>query len=312
MNTQLATATATEIYIPRSTKKDRRSKTEISVLKLEIYRLLEAEQPMTIRHCFYRLVSSGVLDKTEAEYKGTLIRLLSKMRRNGEIPYHWLVDSTRWVRRPETHQSVIELLDDCKRTYRRALWREQPVYAEVWCEKDTIASILSQITMQFDVPLMVARGFSSLTFIYGAAEIIKSQNKPTHILYFGDHDPSGKSISTVLERDLRDFSDGADISFTRLAITEQQIIDLNLPTRPTKKTDSRAKNFIGESVEVDAISATDLQDLVTNAIVELINPDAYWAVKAAEDSERESLSRFVSNYKNQQARIKFHNEQTKN
>jgi hypothetical protein len=287
MNTQLATAT--QIYRPRSTKKDRRSKTEISVLKSEIYRLLEAEQPMTIRHCFYRLVSSGVLDKTEAEYKGTLIRLLSKMRRNGEIPFHWLVDSTRWVRQIKTYDSLTEMAEDCKRTYRRALWREQPVYVEVWCEKDTIASILSQVTTQFDVPLMVARGFSSITFIYGAAEIIKNQNKPTHILYFGDHDPSGKSISTVLERDLRDFSDGADITFTRLAITEQQIIDLNLPTRPTKKTDSRAKNFVGESVEVDALSAASLKVLVNNAIVGLINPDAYWAVRAAEDSERETL-----------------------
>jgi hypothetical protein len=258
-------------------------------LKSEIYDLLEAEQPMTIRHCFYRLVSFGVLDKTEAEYKGTLIRLLSKMRRNGEIPFHWLVDSTRWVRQAKTYNSLTEMAENCKRTYRRALWREQPVYVEVWCEKDTIASILSQVTSEFDVPLMVARGFSSITFIYGAAEIIKSQNKPTHILYFGDHDPSGKSISTVLERDLRAFSDGADITFTRLAITEQQIIDLNLPTRPTKKTDSRAKNFVGESVEVDALSAESLKVLVSNAIVELIEPNAYWTVKAAEDSERETL-----------------------
>jgi hypothetical protein len=289
MNTQSATATATQTYRSRSTKKDRRSKTAISVLKSAIYELLEAEQPMTIRHCFYRLVSFGVLDKTEAEYKGTLIRLLSKMRRNGEIPFHWLVDSTRWVRQAKTYHSLSEMAEDCKRTYRRALWREQPVYVEVWCEKDTIASILSQITTQFDVPLMVARGFSSLTFIYGAAEIIKSQNRPTHILYFGDHDPSGKSISAVLERDLRDFSDGADITFTRLAITEQQIIDLNLPTRPTKKTDSRSKNFVGESVEVDALSADNLKVLVNNGIVELIDPDAYWAVKAAEDSERETL-----------------------
>jgi hypothetical protein len=53
-------------------------------------------------------------------------------------------------------------------------------YVEVWCEKDTIASILSQVTAQFDVPLMVARGFSSITFIYGAAEIIKNQVKSLH------------------------------------------------------------------------------------------------------------------------------------
>jgi hypothetical protein len=88
---------------------------------------------------------------------------------------------------------------------------------------------------------------------------------------------------------LRDFSGGADITFRRLAVTEEQIIDWNLPTRPTKKTDSRAKNFIGESVEVDAISATRLQQLAFEAICSLIDEDAYRAVRVAEESERESL-----------------------
>jgi hypothetical protein len=91
---------------------------------------------------------------------------------------------------------------------------------------------------------------------------------------------------------LRKYSDDAEIHFTRLAVTEQQIIDLNLPTRPTKATDSRAKNFVGESVEIDAISADELKVLVHNEIVELIDPTAYWAVKAAEDSERETLGYF--------------------
>jgi hypothetical protein len=88
-------------YIPRSIKKRRRTKQEIEALELAIYWQLKAEQPMTIRHLFYRLVSAGVLDKTEAEYKGTLVRLLSEMRRRSEVPFDWLVDSTRWVRNRE-------------------------------------------------------------------------------------------------------------------------------------------------------------------------------------------------------------------
>lgn len=283
----------------RSLKKARRSKSEIIALKIAIYELAEAENPMTIRHLFYRLVSKGVLDKDELAYKGTLVRVLGLMRENGEIPFEWFVDSTRWMRKPRTHNSIDDLLEESQRTYRRALWREQPFYCEVWTEKDAIATILSQTTAKFDVPLMVCRGFSSKTFLYSTGKAIKAQGKPTYIFYLGDCDPSGISISTVIERDLRKYSDDSEIYFKRLAVTDEQIIDWELPIRPTKKTDSRAKNFVGESVEIDAIPAADLQNLVNNAIVDLIDPDAYWVVKAAEESERESLTEFRKLYQMQ-------------
>jgi hypothetical protein len=270
----------------------RRTQAELDGLKADIYQVASEENPMTIRHLFYRLVSVCGWVKTEQIYKGTLIRLLGIMRESGEIPFEWFVDSTRWMRKPRTHDSVTALLKDCWQTYRRELWREQPVYCEVWTEKDAIASILWDITEQFDVPLMVCRGFSSKTFLYSTGQKIKEQGKPTHIFYLGDFDPSGLSISTVIERGLRKYSDDAEIHFTRLGVTEQQIIDLNLPTRPTKATDSRAKNFVGESVEIDAISAAELKVLVNNAIVGLIDPNAFWAVKAAEDSERDTLGYF--------------------
>jgi hypothetical protein len=275
----------------------RRTQTELDGLKADIYQVASEENPMTIRHLFYRLVSVCGWVKTEQIYKGTLIRLLGIMRESGEIPFEWFVDSTRWMRKPRTHNSIDDLLDDCQRTYRRALWREQPVYCEVWTEKDAIASILATKTAEFDVPLMVCRGFSSKTFLYSTGQAIKAQGKPTHIFYLGDFDPSGLSISTVIERDLRKYSDDSEIHFKWLAVTERQIIDLNLPTRPTKTTDSRAKNFIGESVEIDAISAAELQVLVNNAIVDLIEPSAYWAVKQAEESERVSLDSFRRIYK---------------
>jgi hypothetical protein len=218
------------------------------------------------------------------------------MRECGEIPYEWFVDSTRWIRKPITHNSISDLLEDCQRTYRRSLWRDQPAYCEVWTEKDAIASILVSKTDEFDVPLMVCRGFSSKTFLHSTGREIKRQGKPAHIFYFGDYDPSGLSISNVIERDLRKYSDNSEIYFKRLAVTEQQIVDFNLPTRPTKETDSRSKNFAGESVELDAIPAATLKVLAHNAIVDLIDPNAYWSVLSAEQSERESLAQFTRLY----------------
>ena len=50
-----------------------------------LYEALEDEHPMTVRQVFYQLVSRGVIRKTEAEYKGTVIRLLVEMRRDDAI-----------------------------------------------------------------------------------------------------------------------------------------------------------------------------------------------------------------------------------
>jgi hypothetical protein len=58
----------------------------------------------------------------------------------------------------------------------------------------------------------------------------------------------------------------ADITFERLAVTERQVADWRLPTRPTKKSDSRAKRFVEFSVELDAIPPGDLRALPEQTI----------------------------------------------
>ena len=42
---------------------------------------------MTVRQVFYQLVSRGVIEKTEAQYQGTVIRLMTEMRLSDELPY---------------------------------------------------------------------------------------------------------------------------------------------------------------------------------------------------------------------------------
>lgn len=100
---------------------------------------------------------------------------------------------------------------------------------------------------------MVSRGYSSLSYLHGAAMQIKYIYQPTHIYYFGDYDPSGRDIPIDIEAKPRRFAPEAEIHFEIIGVTPEQIEIFNLQTRPKKKTDSRSKNFEGESVEVDAI-----------------------------------------------------------
>lgn len=245
---------------------------------------------MTVRQLFYRLVSNGAIDKTEAEYKQTVVRLSGEMRLAGEIPFGWIADNTRWMRKPTTHSSLQDALNDTARTYRRSVWDDQGVYVEVWLEKDALAGVLMDVTSKWDVPLMVTKGFASLSYLHSAAETIEDQGKPTYLYYFGDHDPSGLDIPRQVEQGIRRFAPEADITFERVAVNPDQIEELNLPTRPTKKTDSRSKNFEGESVEVDAIEPARLRLIASECITQHIDPVAYRRMRDVEDAEKATIN----------------------
>ncbi len=217
------------------------------------------------------------------------------MRRAGEIPFGWIADSTRWMRKPISYSSLDNMLRRTAEAYRRSVWDNQDCYVEIWLEKDALAGVLSQETSSWDVPLMVTRGYPSLSFLHGAAETIAAQGKPTHLYYFGDYDPSGLDIPRKVESDLREFAPDAEIEFKRVAVTREQIESMKLTTRPTKRTDSRAKGFIGESVEVDAIPPKVLRGIVSDCITRHVDERAHEALLLAERNERSMLLSLIGN-----------------
>ena len=262
---------------------------EIETIKRAIYNALEEEHPATVRGLFYRLVSDGVVPKTEAAYKTTVVRLAGEMRKNGDLPYGWLADSTRMMRKPRSYNGVEDALRQTAMLYRHSLWADADAYIEVWSEKDAISGVLYDVTSTWDVPLMVTRGYPSITFLHAAAETISYVDKPVFLYYFGDHDPTGVAIPMHVEQQIRLMAPAAEVHFERVAVTEEQIEEYGLQTRPTKRTDSRSKGFVGESVEVDAIAPSTLRDLATSRISRHVDDHQLAALVAAEESERRSL-----------------------
>ena len=274
-------------------RRRRRSANEIRAIRDAIFDAVVEDWPMTVRQVFYRLVSNGVIEKREGEYKATVCRLLAEMRLHGELPFHWIADNTRWQRKPTTYSSLESALRRTYEAYRRSIWDTQDVYVEIWCEKDALAGVLYDVTEEWDVPLMVTRGYSSLSYLHGAAQAIAHLDKPALLYYFGDHDPSGMDIPRNVNERLREFAPDADIHFGTVAVTQQQIVEWGLPTRPTKRSDSRAKRFEGESVELDAIPPRQLRDLVKECIVQHVDPHVLDVTETAEKSEREVLKNLI-------------------
>jgi hypothetical protein len=186
--------TAPPRYRACPTRRGRRSKADIDDIKKAIVDVIQDDPPMTVRQVFYQLVTRGVIEKTEAQYQGTVIRLMTDMRIGGELRWDWIVDESRRRRITQTYNSVVEALEETARFYRRSALKAAPDYIELWCEKDALSAVLWEITSEYDVPLMVSRGMPSLTFLYGTATWIRDaarRGKPTYIYQFGDWDPSG-------------------------------------------------------------------------------------------------------------------------
>ncbi|WP_363347423.1 hypothetical protein [Methylocystis echinoides] len=274
------------IYHPSPIKRHRATKDEVETRRDRLYEIVRDGRPMTVRQVFYQATVQGFIEKTEAGYQKVQTDL-TIMRRAGRLPYNWLADNTRWQRRPKTFDSVADALVETARLYRKSLWSSADCYAEIWLEKDALSGVILPVTAEYDVPLMVARGYASLSFLHSAAEQIADLDIPAYIYHLGDYDPSGVNAGEKIEQTLRELAPDADIYFERLAVTPDQIRDWNLPTRPTKMTDTRAKRHGDISVELDAIDPNMLRELVREAIERHLPADELAVLKAAEESERE-------------------------
>jgi hypothetical protein len=82
-------------YRSRPIKRVRRTQAEIASLRDQLFDIVEANKPATVRQVFYLAVTQLELPKTEATYKNVICRLLGIMRREEQLPYGWIADNKR-------------------------------------------------------------------------------------------------------------------------------------------------------------------------------------------------------------------------
>lgn len=274
-------------YGSSTVKRSRRTKAALAELDDAIVLAVEADHPVTLRGVYYRVVSAGMVDKTESGYRAVGRRLLA-LRRAGKVPYGHITDGTRYVLHRPSWGDPEAALNALAASYRKMLWLDQPVVVQLFTEKDAISGVLESVADRWDVPLGVVRGYSSETFAYEMANALPVDRR-TVIYQLGDHDPSGVNAWSVFCTRVVEFAPSVAVTFRRLAVTPEQITAMSLPTRPTKTTDSRAKSFTGESVEVDAIPAPMLRRIVEDAITSHVDPAAYNLTREVEQQELAGL-----------------------
>lgn len=256
----------------------------------------EQSPPMTVRQMFYRMSVKHMVDKTENGYR-QVQRALAEMRRAGAIPYHWLSDNTRWVRKAQTYSGLADMLENSLILYRRDLWQNQTDYIEIWLEKEALAGVVHEVTDPYGVPLYVTRGYPSITYLYEAAETLKGIHKHKVIYHFGDFDASGQDAARAIRDGLRQH--GSQFEFIQYAVTEKQIDSLSLETRPAKGSDPRAARHGELAVELDAIPPAELRFMIKELIEAHINPYQLDMHRREEAAEREMLRTLINHHRHE-------------
>jgi hypothetical protein len=281
-------------YRARPTKRNRRTKAQVEQLEKQLFDVLQEDHPQSVRHAFYRMTDPRLpqpVEKSETAGYRVVQERLVKMRRANTLPYGWIVDATRRGYFVNTFENAADFVRRTSGQYRSNLWRDSDFYCEVWVESRSIAGIVQDLCEELSVSLYPAGGFTSLTLAFEAAEEINRvhDGRTVVIFYVGDYDSAGVLIDVAIERELRTHLElGVNLHFERLGITEAQIAEYRLPTKPRKSGERRAAHII-HTVEAEAMPAVVMRRLLRERVEALLPARALEVSKVAEENERSYL-----------------------
>ena len=156
----------------------------------------------------------------------------------------------------------------------------------VICEKEGLSGIIEPICSRYDVPFVAVRGGASITILHDIWELLERGELPWKLLTMYDFDRAGSDIERAALRRLEAFGGAAEWTSERIAVTPDQVDELDLPMRPEKNGD-------GEAVELDAIPPDTLAEIVEEAIKACIPEDLEDRREAARKEAEEAHSNTV-------------------
>ena len=270
-------------------KRERRTGSEMKDLFSGVLNILgEYDEPISIRHLFYRCANAGLIEKTEKAYNSIRAHLV-KWREQRVIPFDQFVDGTRYHYGEETFVSLGDYLKHCARDYRLNLWINSDFYVEVWTEKDAIAAAVHRIAREWNLKTFVCRGDPSMSSLHSCARTFNAWRRASYkpvILYLGDYDESGLAIPKTIREKLRSNHD-CEVELIRVGINEDHIAKYDLPTRPAKG--DRRGESIKQAVDIDAMKPADLREILAKEITSFVDEGEVERMKAIERAERETL-----------------------
>jgi hypothetical protein len=277
-----------------------------------ILSILEAKRafwPLTDRQIHYLLLNDPPLvhaKKPHSRYRNTVqcykatCELVTRARLDGLIPFKAIEDPTRPMEVWRFHRDPTSFLrmefNRFLKGYYRDLQQSQPNHIELIGEKLTLASIIRPVASEYCIPMTIGRGYCSLPPRYAMQQrFLRSGREKLIILAVGDFDPEGEDIAHSFARSMRDDFDVEDVEAIKVALTSEQVQQLQLPPKmKAKKTSSRYDNFVeqhGEDVfELEALPPDELQRVLRQSIDSVLDIDAFNKEITAEKRDAAQLA----------------------
>lgn len=267
---------------------------------------------LSLRQLYYQLVSRNVVPNTEKSYTriGTLV---SDARLAGRIDWNMIADRGRRCVQNLHWTGADDFLRSVAPQFRMNLWTGQTRYVEVMVEKQALEGVLIPVCRTWDVPFTANKGYTSSSALYQAGQrfaMKAMEGRGLHLLYMGDHDPSGIDMGRDIEDRLNLFVramveqvEGVDLGPSlvrvhRVALNMDQVRALRPPENPAKLTDSRAEGYVEKfgysSWELDAIEPRELSRLLSEAIQNLMSVALFKTMERTQEKTREFLLRLTN------------------
>ncbi len=269
---------------------------------IAILKDLEKYKPLTLRQIYYQMVAQEYIENKKSQY-GMLSGLLKHARIDRYVSWDDIEDRVRVFHDlrgfDDREQFTDQELRDFLNGYRRDLLQSQDKHIEIWIEKDALSSLFTRVARSYTVPVIVCRGFSSVSFLNdfkNRAMYYDSLDRTVTMLYFGDFDPSGVEMLNSMRITLKEELNVVNVEFKRIALLKEDIFDYKLPHNPDalKKSDTRAKKHIdsyGElAVELDALHPSILEERAKTAIENELDAKLFNAEVEIYKAEFEKLS----------------------
>jgi hypothetical protein len=146
-------------------------------------------------------------------------------------------------------------------------------------EKSSLATVLRPTAEQVGAEMILVTGDASDTHIAGSARRASEDGRPAVLFYFSDFDPAGHQMPREVARKLQAQRDlnfpNLDIKLYHVALTVEQVRELNLPSSPLKASERRASRwratFGHEQTEIDALVELH-PDVLRRAVLDAIAP----------------------------------------
>jgi hypothetical protein len=270
---------------------------------------------LSLRQLYYQLVSKNIIPNSEKSYKN-LGSLVNDARMAGMVDWDMIKDRGREVISNPHWTDPTHFVESVAPQFRFNLWHDQDTYVEVMVEKQALEGVLEPVCRQLDVPFTANKGYSSQSAMYEASKRFLAnakQGKELYVIYLGDHDPSGIDMSRDVEERLDLFvktsmnrmdeigpNEPSAVTMKRVALNMSQIRELNPPENPAKMSDSRSSGYVarfGESSwELDAIEPRQLAELVTEAVISVMDHEKFKKNEAKLAKDRAALLKFAKTY----------------